>query len=304
MDPKKISKFTAPVIKGMKKSGRRISMLTAYDATFARLLDSCGVEILLVGDSLGMVIQGQENTLTVTLEDIIYHTRAVARGTTRAQVVADMPFMSYQSSVEQGLENAGRLVKEGRAEAVKLEGGACLSVLVSRLTEIGIPVMGHIGLTPQSVHAMGGYRVQGRGNKQARQLLDDALALQEAGAYSLVLEGVPQELARQITEEIAIPTIGIGAGPHCNGQVLVIYDLLGMDESFSPKFVKQYDNFSSRVRQAVRQYDDEVKGGVFPGPEHSFGGGKPRAKERLGTTDKGNASEPLVLYSGSGKKQR
>jgi 3-methyl-2-oxobutanoate hydroxymethyltransferase len=266
----KPSKVTVPALARKKRDGQRITMLTAYDATFARLLDSCDVDILLVGDSLGMVIQGTDNTLAVSIEEMIYHTRAVVRGTQRAHVVADMPFMSYQASVEEGVRNAGRLLKEGRAEAVKLEGGRRHADLVRRLTEVGIPVMGHIGLTPQSIHAMGGYRVQGKQEQQAREIVEDARVLEEAGIYSLVLEGIPQEVAREITERLSIPTIGIGAGPHCDGQVLVIYDLLGMDPDFAPKFLKKYDNLGDRIRQAVGRYTEEVRQGVFPGPEHSF----------------------------------
>ena len=209
-------KVTVPTLQKKKKDGQPITMLTAYDATFARLLDDSGIDVLLVGDSLGMVIQGQPNTLSVTVDDIVYHSRAVVRATRRAHVVADMPFMSYQTSLEEGLRNAGRLIKEGGAEAVKLEGGRRHVDLVRRLTEVGIPVMGHIGLTPQSIHSMGGYKIQGRKAAQARRLVEDALALQDAGIYSLVLEGIPQEVAQQISEVLAVPTIGIGAGPYCD----------------------------------------------------------------------------------------
>ena len=274
MEQEAPTKVTAPALRARKRKGARIVMLTAYDASFARLLDASGVDILLVGDSLGMVIKGEENTLSVTVDEVIYHSRAVARGTRRAQVVADMPFLSYQVSVEEGIRNAGRLIKEGGAEAVKLEGGRRHADLVHRLTEIGVPVMGHLGLTPQSIHAMGGYRVQGRGDDAEKELLADARALEEAGAYSLVLEGIPQELARAITEQVSIPTIGIGAGPHCDGQVLVIYDLLGMDERFDPHFLKRYDDLAGRIRFAVERYVEEVREGIFPQPEHSFSGGK------------------------------
>ena len=270
MTKQKSAKVTVPSLQRMKRDGTPITMLTAYDATFARLLDDCGIDVLLVGDSLGMVIQGQANTLAVTVEHVIYHTQAVMRGVRNAHVVADMPFMSYQTSQEEGLRNAGRLVKEGGAEAVKLEGGKRHVDLVRRLTEVGIPVMGHIGLTPQSIHAMGGYKIQGRKAAQARQLVEDALALQDAGIYSLVLEGIPQEVAQQISEVLAIPTIGIGAGPHCDGQVLVIYDLLGMDDSFAPRFLKRYARLAGRIRGAVTEYVDEVRQGVFPAAEHSF----------------------------------
>ncbi len=273
MDHETPPKVTAPALRARKRKGPHIVMLTAYDASFARLLDAAGVDVLLVGDSLGMVIKGEDNTLSVTVDEVIYHTRAVVRGTRRAQVVADMPFLSYQVSVEEGIRNAGRLIKEGGAGAVKLEGGRRHADLVRRLTEIGIPVMGHLGLTPQSIHAMGGYRVQGRGQGAQQELCADARALEDAGAYSLVLEGIPQELARVITEQVGIPTIGIGAGPHCDGQVLVIYDLLGMDERFDPHFLKRYEDLAGRIRFAVERYADEVREGIFPQPEHSFSAG-------------------------------
>jgi 3-methyl-2-oxobutanoate hydroxymethyltransferase len=265
-----IPKVTVHTLAKMKSEHRKISMLTAYDASFSRLVDQAGVDIILVGDSLGMVVQGGGNTLPVTMEEMIYHCRSVARGTERAQIVGDMPFMSYQASIEDGIRNAGRLVKEGGAEAVKLEGGADYAELAGRLVKIGIPVMGHIGLTPQSLHAMGGFKVQGRSAKQAKKLLDDARALEQAGCYALVLEGIPRELAADITDAISIPTIGIGAGVHCDGQVLVIYDLLGMNEEFRPKFVKRYDNLAVRIRTAIEQYITEVRNEQFPDEEHSF----------------------------------
>ena len=267
--PEKPRKVTVPGLLRKKQRGQRITMLTAYDATFARLIDSCDIDVVLVGDSLGMVVQGHDNTLPVTLEDVVYHTRSVARGMQRAHLVADLPFMSYQESVEVGMRSSGRLIKEGRAEAVKLEGGARNAELVRRLTEAGIPVMGHIGLTPQSIHAMGGYRIQGKREEQARTLLEDALQLEQAGIYSLVLEGVPLEVAREITDRLTVPTVGIGAGPHCDGQVLVIYDLLGMDPDFCPRFLKKYETFGDRIRVAVDAYAREVRDGAFPGLEHS-----------------------------------
>ena len=306
-------KMTVPKLQKLKRDGRPITMLTAYDATFARLLDDSGVDILLVGDSLGMVIQGEANTLGVTLEHVIYHTRAVSRGAQYAHVVADMPFMSYQASVEEGVRNAGRLIKEGHAEAVKLEGGRRHCELVSRLSEVGIPVMGHIGLTPQSIHAMGGYRVQGRKAAQARTLVEDALALQEAGVYSLVLEGIPLEVARDISEVLDVPTIGIGAGPHCDGQVLVIYDLLGLDDSFKPRFLKRYAELGPRIRGAVETYTEEVVAGVFPGPEHSFSINKgerrrnkrvPEVNELEATADVDDDDAPIPLYPGAMEKKR
>jgi 3-methyl-2-oxobutanoate hydroxymethyltransferase len=217
-----------------------------------------------------MVIQGNTTTLPVTLDEMIYHTRAVARGARRAQIVGDMPFMSYQTSIEEAMRSAGKLVKEGGAEAVKLEGGAQHAELVRRLVAVGIPVMGHIGLTPQSFHQLGGFKVQGRDDETARRLVDDARALEQAGAYALVLEGIPLELAEEITRSITIPTIGIGAGPGTDGQVLVIYDLLGMNEEFKPKFVRRYENLSLRIRTAVDEFISDVKGGKFPSEDESF----------------------------------
>ena len=266
----KTKKVTIHTLQQMKQHGHKITMLTAYDATFARLLDDSGIEILLVGDSLGMVVQGHETTLPVTLDEVIYHTRAVARGARRAQVVGDMPFMSYHGSSDVAVSNAGRLVKEGGCHAVKLEGGAQHAELVARLVAAGIPVMGHIGLTPQSFHQMGGFKVQGRDDGGADRLLDDAIALQQAGAYALVLEAIPGEIASHISARIDIPTIGIGAGPGCDGQVLVIYDLLGMNDEFKPKFVRRYDNFADRIRTAVRAYADDVRGGAFPAERETF----------------------------------
>ncbi|RMH36790.1 MAG: 3-methyl-2-oxobutanoate hydroxymethyltransferase, partial [Deltaproteobacteria bacterium] len=261
---------TIHTLRQKKQRGEKIAMLTAYDATFARLLDESGVDILLVGDSLGMVIQGQPTTLPVTLEESIYHTRAVARGARRAHIVGDMPFLSYQTSIPEALRNAGRMIKEGGAHAVKLEGGAQHAELVSRLVHIGIPVMGHIGLTPQSYHQLGGFKVQGRGAGQADQLVADAHALEDAGAYAVVLEGIPREVAARITAELSIPTIGIGAGPDCDGQVLVIYDLLGMDDSFKPKFVRRYEHFALRIRTAVAAFCEDVRQGAFPNDHESF----------------------------------
>lgn len=265
-----VSKVTIQTLRKMKAERRKIAMVTAYDATFARLVDQAGVDVILVGDSAGMVVSGATNTLPVTMDEMIYHVRAVARGTERAQVVGDMPFMSYQVSLEEGIRNAGRLIKEGGAEAVKLEGGAEYAELAHRLSRIGIPVMGHIGLTPQSLHQMGGFKVQGREETQAQKIVADAVALEQAGCYAIVLEGIPRELAAEITAKVAIPTIGIGAGVDCDGQVLVIYDLLGMNEAFRPKFVKRYENLAVRIRTAVEEYVTEVRSGVFPDEEHSF----------------------------------
>jgi len=265
-----VKKVTIQTLRQMKSCGERITMLTAYDATFARLFDEAGVDALLVGDSLGMVVQGQESTLPVTVDEVIYHCRAVKRGTRRAHVIADMPFMSYQASVDEAVKNAGRLVAEGGAEAVKLEGGADFAEVISRITRAGIPVMGHIGLTPQAVHRMGGYVVQGKDEEKARQLVDDALALEAAGCYSIVLEGIPMEPAPEITRRLEIPTSGIGAGVHCDGQVLVCYDLLGLNPDFAPKFVKRFADGAGTVMGAAKSYIDEVRGATFPADEHSF----------------------------------
>lgn len=265
-----MEKVTIHTLQKKKVDGEKIAMLTCYDATFARLVDDAGADVLLVGDSLGMVIQGHPTTLPVTLEEVIYHTRAVARGARRAHVVGDMPFMSYQSSVEDGLRAAGRLVKEGGAESVKLEGGAQHAELVRRLAASGIPVMGHVGLTPQSFHQLGGFKVQGKDDAAARRLLEDARVLWQAGAYAVVLEGIPMELAAEITAELAIPTIGIGAGPHCDGQVLVMYDLLGLTPGKRPRFSKNFLAGHDSIQAALHAYADGVRTGAFPAPEHSY----------------------------------
>src|SRR5262245_53696488 len=272
MAEKADSKVTVSTLRTYKRDNRKITMLTAYDATFARLLDEAGVDVLLVGDSLGMVIQGNENTLPVTLDEMIYHTRAVARGAQRAHVVGDMPFMSYQASAEQAMHSAGRMLKEGGAHAVKLEGGADIAETVHKLVRAALPVMGHVGLTPQSVHAMGGFKVQGKTADAAARIRDDAHALEQAGAYSVVLEGIPAPLAAEITGSLEIPTIGIGAGASCDGQVLVIYDLLGMNDAFKPKFVKRYEHVARRIRGAGNEYIDEVRRGRCPTADHSFSG--------------------------------
>lgn len=269
-------KVTVPSLRARKQAGPRIAMLTAYDATIARLLDEGGADVLLVGDSLGMVVQGLPNTLPVTIDEVAYHARAVARGASRALVVGDMPFLSFQVSSERALENAGRLLKEGACEAVKLEGGAELAETTRRLVAAGIPVMGHVGLLPQSVHAMGGFRVQGKSEDAAARVLADAKALEEAGAFAVVLEGLPADLGRRITETVSIPTIGIGAGPWCDGQVLVCYDFLGMYRDISPKFVRRFAELGDAVAGAARAYVAAVREGTFPGPEHSFGMAPPR----------------------------
>jgi 3-methyl-2-oxobutanoate hydroxymethyltransferase len=255
----------------MAARSERIAMVTAYDATFSRMLDEGGADILLVGDSLGMVVQGQTTTLPVTMDEMLYHCRAVARGSKRALLVGDMPFMSYQVSADEAVRNAGRFLAEGGMHAVKLEGGADMAPAIRRITHAGIPVMGHVGLTPQSVHAMGGFRVQGKGVEEAQRVLDDARAVAEAGAFAIVLEGVPAQLASRITAELPIPTIGIGAGPHCDGQVLVCYDLLGLTPDRTPKFVKKYDSFYDRGVTAMKRFREEIVGGDFPAAEHSFG---------------------------------
>jgi 3-methyl-2-oxobutanoate hydroxymethyltransferase len=263
-------KITVPHILKMKQRGEKITCLTAYDYSFARILDEAGVEMLLVGDSLGCVVQGNHNTLAVTLDEMIYHTRAVVRGRQRALVIGDMPFMSYQVSREQALQNAGRFFKEAGAEAIKLEGGVAVRDSIHAIVDAGMPVMGHIGLTPQSVHQFGGYKIQGRDKNRREMVLRDAVAVEEAGVFAVVLEGMPLDLAREITERLTIPTIGIGAGIHCDGQVLVIHDMLGLFEDFTPKFVKQFANIKSAVSGAVKEFIGEVKGQTFPAEEHSF----------------------------------
>ncbi len=263
-------KITTSVIRGMKKKGEKITMLTAYDYAMASLLDEVGVEMLLVGDSLGMVVLGYESTLPVTMNDMLHHTRAVSRGANNAMVVADLPFLSYQCSVEEAVRNAGRFLQEAGAHAVKLEGGREIAESVKRMTVSGIPVVGHLGLTPQSVQQFGGFKVQGKGDAAAQRIMEDAKIIEEAGAFSVVLECVPAPLAQRITDDLAIPTIGIGAGAGCDGQVLVVNDMLGIYERFTPKFVKKYANLSDNIRGAVKQYIEEVKNGTFPDQDHSF----------------------------------
>lgn len=251
-------------IKEMKRRGEKIAMLTAYDAAFARLLEAAGIDILLVGDSLGMVIMGEETTIPVTLDAMVHHTRAVTRGVRRALVVADMPFLTYQASVAEAIHSARRLIQEGGAAAVKMEGGRPVIEAVRRLGEIGIPVMGHLGLTPQSVHRLGGFGRQARHEEDAERLLEDARLLESAGVFAIVLESIPDEVARRVTETVAVPTIGIGAGPHCDGQVLVCYDAFGLAPEFVPPFVKQYANLGEQIIDAARRYAAEVKEGKFP----------------------------------------
>jgi 3-methyl-2-oxobutanoate hydroxymethyltransferase len=254
----------------MKAAGRRIVMLTCYDAVFARLLEQADVDVLLVGDSLNQVIAGQETTLSATLDQMIYHAAAVRRATRTSLVFVDLPFLTYQVTVAEAIRNAGRVLQETGAHGVKLEGGRPMAETVRALVDRGIPVVGHLGLTPQSVHALGGYRVQGRDPAAAGRLLTDAKALEEAGACAVVLELRPGELARKISAALTIPTIGIGAGPGCDGQVLVLHDMLGLNEGFNPKFLKRFAGLGEAVREAVRAYGAEVRGGTYPGREHSF----------------------------------
>lgn len=280
-------KITVPHILSLKKRQEKIVMVTAYDATFARLIDEAGVDMVLVGDSLGMVIQGHENTLPVTLDDMIYHTRAVSRGLKRAHLVADMPFLTSKVSRERTLIAAGKLLQLGRAESVKLEGGIEAAETVRTLVEAGIPVVGHVGLCPQSIHAMGGHRMQGKRPADRVRILEDATAVAEAGAFCLVLEGIPMELAEAVTRQVPIPTVGIGAGPGCDGQVLVIYDLLGMNEDFTPKFLKQYATIGATVREAVSRYAEETRSGVFPDRAHCVSvGEKPMPDTEADTLSK------------------
>jgi len=267
-------KVTVPEIVRAKASGRPIVALTAYDFPFARIADEAGVDLLLVGDSLGMVVQGYDTTLPVTMDEMVYHTRMVARGRRRALVVSDLPFLSYQVSATEAVANAGRLIKEGGAEAVKLEGGCAVAETIARIAAVDIPVIGHIGLTPQSVHRMGGHKVQGRRHGQApgqrERLIDDALAVEAAGAFAIVLEGIPLDLAAELTERLAIPTIGIGAGPHCDGQILVLHDVLGLCDRVAPRFAQRYADLWTAARGAIGAYADDVRGGAFPTAAHSF----------------------------------
>ena len=253
-----------------KADGTKISMLTAYDYSTAKLIDNAGINGILVGDSLGMVCLGYEDTLSVTMEDMIHHTKAVARGAKNALVVGDMPFMSYQTSVYDAVVNAGRLIKESRAQAVKLEGGLEVCDKIEAIVKASIPVMAHIGLTPQSVNTFGGFKVQGKDEDAAKRLIEEAIAVEKAGAFAVVLECVPAKLAKIISEKISIPTIGIGAGAGCDGQILVYQDMLGMYSDFTPKFVKTYENLGEKMNSAFKKYIDEVKDGVFPDEEHSF----------------------------------
>ncbi|MHB9094130.1 MAG: 3-methyl-2-oxobutanoate hydroxymethyltransferase [Eubacteriales bacterium] len=265
------SKITTLKLKEMKQRGEKITVLTCYDYSTAKMLDKAGIDVLLVGDSLGMVLLGYDSTIPVTMEDMMIHTKAVSKGTKKALVVGDMPFMSYQISVSESVRNAGRFLQEAGANAVKLEGGREIACTIQAINAAGIPVMGHLGLTPQSINKLGGYRVQGKDEAAARIILNNALALQDAGVFAIVLECVPAPLAKMVTERLDVPTIGIGAGVDCDGQVLVIHDLLGLYSEISPKFAKTYVSLHSTIGEAVGQYKADVKKGVFPGPEHSFG---------------------------------
>ncbi|AXR59649.1 3-methyl-2-oxobutanoate hydroxymethyltransferase [Leptospira mayottensis] len=254
-----------------KKGKEKISVVTCYDFSFARILGETEIDSILVGDSLGMVIQGNSSTLPVTLEEMIYHTKAVRRGAPDKFIVADLPFLSYQTSIEEGIRSAGKMMKETDCDAVKIEGGSdFICELVAILKQIGVPVMGHLGLTPQSVHVFGGHKVQGKGEESGAKLLKEAIALGESGAFSMVLEMIPAELGKKVSQSIGVPTIGIGAGPDCDGQVLVLNDLLGMDPNFQPKFLKKFSNLHSIVKDAVGNYNKEVKSEEFPGKDHSF----------------------------------
>jgi 3-methyl-2-oxobutanoate hydroxymethyltransferase len=263
-------KVTVPEIRARKQAGPPLAMVTAYDFTMARLVDEAGVDIILVGDSLGMVVQGLSNTLPVTLDEMSYHGRAVARAAARAHVAGDMPFMSYQVSPAQAVENAGKLMKDGGYESVKLEGGVDVASHVRAIVRAGIPVMGHVGLQPQSVHALGGFKVQGRGSQGAARIVADARALEEAGVYCIVLEAIPADVAEDVTAAVGVPTIGIGAGAGCDGQVLVCTDLLGMSRGHAPKFAKRYAELGDAVVDAVRRYVGEVQSRAFPSDEHTY----------------------------------
>jgi len=253
-----------------KREGQKIVMLTAYDFPFAQIVDEAGIDAILVGDSLGMVVQGLENTIPVTMDEMVYHTKMVSRAAKTALVIGDMPYLSYQVSVEDAVRNGGRFLKEAGAHAVKLEGGREVIEKIKALTAAEIPVMGHIGLTPQALYKMGGYKVQGKTDAAALRLIEDAKMIEETGAFSLILEAIPADLAQRITEEISIPTVGIGAGPHCNGQVLVLHDVIGLFERFTPKFVKRYGNLKDEALKAIAAYKKEVEEGLFPGRDQSF----------------------------------
>jgi 3-methyl-2-oxobutanoate hydroxymethyltransferase len=253
-----------------KQEGRKITMLTAYDYPFAKIVDDAGIDVILVGDSLGMVVQGLENTLPVTMDEMIYHTKMVTRAVKNSMVIGDMPFMSYQTSISDAVNNAGRFLKDAGASAVKMEGGAEVAEHIKAMSKADIPVMAHIGLTPQSIHRMGGYKVQGKTEEAANRLLDEARIVEDSGAFALLLEAIPMNLSKKITEKLLIPTIGIGAGPYCDGQVLVLHDVIGMFERFVPKFVKQYASLKDDALNAVKLYREEIEKGIFPSEDQSF----------------------------------
>jgi len=263
-------KITTKTFMLMKKSGVKISALTAYDFITAKLLDQAGIDLILIGDSLSNVFQGNETTLPVTMDEMIYHTKAVTKGVQRAMVVVDLPFMSYQLSVDEGFRNAGRIMKETSAGGVKLEGGERVAETIRKITEAGIPVMGHIGLTPQSIHQFGGYRERGRSDEEAKEILKDAKIIEQAGAFSMVLEKIPAELAKEVSESVSIPTIGIGAGVHCDGQILVTPDMLGLNIDFHPRFVRKYGSFAEQTISGVKQYIEDVKKKDFPSEKESY----------------------------------
>ena len=269
-----MARITPVEIKKRKQTGPRLTMLTAYDYSFAGIIDSMGIDMILVGDSLGMVMLGYDSTVPVTMEEMLHHCKAVNRAVKNAMVIGDMPFMSYQISEDEAVRNAGRFLKEAGCDAVKLEGGSSVSPVIKKIVSAGIPVMGHVGLTPQTASSLGGFKVQGRDMKEAERIFEDALAVSEAGAFSLVLECVPTELAGLITESVDIPTIGIGAGPKCDGQVLVTHDMLGLFEKFTPSFVKKYCNLAPQIKEALSHYKEQVEAGEFPSNEESFSGGE------------------------------
>lgn len=263
-------KVTTQTVVDMKRNGKKISMLTAYDYTMAGIIDAAGVEVILVGDSASNVMAGHDTTVPMTLEHMIYHTSCVVRGAERALVIADLPFMSYQVTAKEALISAGRMMKEAGAHAVKLEGGKSISPTVERIVDAGIPVMGHLGLTPQSIYKFGTYKVRAKENEEAEQLLKDAKALEEAGVFSIVLEKIPATLAKKVTDAVSVPTIGIGAGPHCDGQVLVIHDMLGLNKDFSPRFLRRYEDLHSKMTDAVTHYIKDVKSGDFPNEDEQY----------------------------------
>ena len=262
--------MTIPDLQKKKNEGKKITMLTAYDFLFGSIVDEAEIDVVLVGDSLSVVVQGNPNTLPVTMDEMVYHTRIVSRGVKKGVLLADMPFLSYQTSNEEAVHNAGRFLKEGGAMGVKLEGGSPMIDRIRAIVDADIPVMGHLGLTPQSIHKFGGYKVQGKGKKEADKILSDARLIEEAGAFALLLEGIPAELGKKVTKSLSIPTVGIGAGPDCGGQVLVLYDLLGLFDQFNPKFVRKYADFKKLAGEAIRRYKGDVEGGKFPSREESY----------------------------------